>query len=52
MLDFEKVEALQGEPTQESRENIRKAKQELKIAKRKDYYALLDITSARSASMC
>jgi DnaJ family protein C protein 7 len=49
LMDFEKIETLQGEPTQESRENIRRAKQELKQAKRKDYYALLDITSAREA---
>ena len=49
VIDLEKVEALQGERTAESQENIRKAKQELKVARRKDYYALLDITSAREA---
>jgi DnaJ-class molecular chaperone len=49
VMDFEKIEQLQGEPTQESRENIRRAKQELKAAKRKDYYGILDITSAKEA---
>jgi DnaJ family protein C protein 7 len=49
VFDYEKVEELQGEPTSESRENIRKTKQELKIAKRKNYYELLGITTNESA---
>lgn len=49
VFDYEKVEELQGSPTAESRENIKRTKQELKIAKRKNYYELLGITNNESA---
>jgi len=49
VFDYEKIEELQGEPTSESRENIKRAKQELKLAKRKNYYSLLGITGNESA---
>lgn len=48
VLDYEKAEQLLGE-TNETRENIRKTKMELKIAKRKNYYGSLGITNNESS---
>ena len=43
VFDLEKAEQLNGGATRESRDNINQAKRELKMARRKDYYAILDL---------